>query len=170
MDSPSGCCSSCLYPSCCSLKPVQWIWQHRELIRTGRTLQCGTTAWHCAEVNTWPRLRTCLGRTLGQPRCLILMGSACPEAWGPWPCGSLSLLVGWIGFLLIPSAALGWDEGLRRQGNTAQHCLGLGLPFAGTWSKVDGEGKGTGTLSGAGWPLQVGPGVEEQHPGLAFGG
>lgn len=109
-----------------------WAQQLRETIPAGGTLSSGANAWHQTKASVWPRLRTCLGRTLGQPRCLILMGIACTEAWGPQPCRSFSHVLGQIGFLLTPSKALGQDKGLSRQESTGPG-LSLGLSFAGVW-------------------------------------
>lgn len=109
-----------------------WAQQCRETIPAGGTLSSGASAWHQTKASAWPGLKTCLGRTLGQPRCLILMGIACTEAWGPPPCRSFSHVLGQIGFLVTPSRALGQDKGLRRQGSAG---LGLFLApsFAGVW-------------------------------------
>lgn len=93
------CCSFCPHPPCCSPGAV--------LVGTAvqRDDPCWSDSelWHQAKASAWPRLRTCLGRTLGQPRCLILMGIACTEAWGPQPCRSFSHVLGQIGFLVTTS-------------------------------------------------------------------
>jgi len=188
LDSPSRLCSSCPYPPCCSLRAVLWARQRREPLPARQALQCGTVTWHRAEVSAWPRLRTCLGRTPGQPRCLILMGPVYTKAWGPQPRRSFSQLLGQLGFLLAPSTALRWDEGLGEQGTTSEHCLGLGLPlghsFAGmrhcpSWIQARERGKALGLLEwgcevgkGAGWPLRC-PEVEVKGSSiqaLLFGG
>lgn len=117
------------------------------------------------------------------------MGIACTEAWGPQPCRSFSQLLGQLGFLLTPSMALRWDEGLSGQGSTLQHCLGLGLPpvcsFTGAWCcprwiQARERAKVLGLLDwgcevgkDAGWPLRLGPEVEVNGSSiqvLLFGG
>lgn len=129
LGSPSGCCSFCPRPPCCSPGAV--------LVGTAaqRDDPCwrDSELWHQTKASAWPRLRTCLGRTLGQPCCLILMGIACTGAWGPQPCRSFSPVLGQIGFLVTPSKALGQDKGLSRQGNTGPGLsLGLSLLVCGT--------------------------------------
>lgn len=114
LGSPSGCCSFCPQPPCCSPGAV--------LVGTAvqREDPCwrDSELWHQTKASAWPRFRTCLGRTLGQPHCLILMGIACMDAWGPQPCRSFSRVLGQIGFLVTPRKALGQDKGLSRQGST----------------------------------------------------
>lgn len=105
LGSPSGCCSFCPHPPCCS----------PGVVLVGAAVRRDDPYWRDSELwhqslapgqgSAWPRLRTCLGRTLGQPCCLILMGIACTGAWRPQPCRSFSHVLGQIGFLVTPSKA-----------------------------------------------------------------
>lgn len=117
------------------------------MIPMGGTLNSGTSAWHQTKAGAWPRFRTCLGRTLGQPHCLILMGIACTEAWGPQPCRSFSHVLGQIEFLITPSKALRQDEGLSRQGSSdPQLSLGRLLVCGTVQESRKREGESVGTL------------------------
>lgn len=97
------------------------------MIPMGGTLNSGTSAWHQTKAGAWPRFRTCLGRTLGQPHCLILMGIACTEAWGPQPCRSFSHVLGQIEFLITPSKAL------RTRGSAGRGAVTRSCPWAVCW-------------------------------------
>ncbi|KAL2302901.1 hypothetical protein Nmel_010354 [Mimus melanotis] len=132
-----------------------------------QSLRWGTELWHQTKPSAWPRFRMCLGRTLGQRRCLILMGIACTEAWGPQPCISFSHVLGQIRFLISPSKALRQDKGLSRQGSSGPR-LSLGLSFDDVWhcSRIQARRRRkcwdswSEAMRLGGWPLQLGPEVE----------